>query len=75
MTATLLFHYSTDDPEFQNEYHSVEIFVDGKKVREYGDWYHDKGKEKASAFLEGFELGQRMPFEKIFKEEVADSEL
>jgi len=53
--ATIVTHYSKDDPNCDGDYYYLEIFVDGKSAADYGDYYHDQGCEKAEAFLEGVE--------------------
>jgi len=38
------------------------IFDDaGNKIREFGDHYHDKGREKFQGFVDGFEMVQNHP--------------
>lgn len=49
-------HYAEDDPEFISDYYSVELFVDGKKVKHFSDWYHGKGDIKCDAFIEGIKF-------------------
>ncbi len=52
---------SKDD--FGGDYSSVEVAFDGKTVAEFGDYYHDKGDDKADGFIEGvaFALGKKLP--------------
>jgi len=50
----ILTHYPVDDPDCTGDYCSVDVLVDGELVRQYGDWYHDKGDVQARAFVEGF---------------------
>lgn len=36
------------------DYTKVVIEMDGDVLREYGDYYHEKGREKAEAYLDAF---------------------
>jgi hypothetical protein len=63
MTTTkikIITHFAKDDPRFLTDYIDVEVFINGKLVRSYSDYYHDKGDEKAEAFVDGvvFQLEQ-----------------
>lgn len=53
----IITHYTLDDWKFEHDYVSVEVFLSGVKLREYGDSYHDKGWEKANAFVDGLQFG------------------
>jgi len=57
------FHYSKDDPDCSGDYYEVWIKDGGKIIQKYGDYYHDKGAEKASAFIDGLShvTGVRYP--------------
>lgn len=46
-------HFTKDDEDCGGDYYDIEVFVDGKLAAEYGDYYHDKGSEKAEAFVDG----------------------
>jgi hypothetical protein len=46
-------HYHVDDPDCSGDYRRIEIFKDDVLVIEYGDHYHDKGREKAEGFFDG----------------------
>lgn len=39
---------SEEEPDGYN------VYVNDVKAAEYGDYYHDKGSEKAEAFIEGY---------------------
>ena len=47
------------DPEYEGtdqtlgDYVEISIEVDGIETIRYGDWYHDKGKEKAEGYIDG----------------------
>lgn len=49
----IITHYAEDDPSCENDYYQIEIFVNDKLVKTYGDQYHDKGREKAQGFMDG----------------------
>ena len=54
------------EADFGGDYTSVEVAFDGKTVAEYGDYYHDKGSDKAEGFVQGvaFALGAQLTPEK-----------
>lgn len=58
----ILFCYETEE-EFGGDYNSVEVAFDGKTVASFGDYYHDKGSDRAKAFIQGaeFALGVELP--------------
>ena len=45
-------HYNKEDKLFERDYLSIDIEVDGQLIKEYGDYYHDKGYEKMLGFLD-----------------------
>lgn len=45
-------HYCEDDADCCEDYCSIDIAINGKKVAEYGDSYHDNGQEKVEGFLD-----------------------
>ena len=47
-------HYDIEDTDCGGDYHDVEVLVADELVAQYGDYYHDKGEEKAEAFVDGF---------------------
>lgn len=52
-------HYSKDDPKMIGDYTGVEIFKEETNgmftlLKRYGDYYHDKGLERAAGFLQGY---------------------
>ena len=53
MKIEIVQHYQEDDPDCISDYVDVEVFVDGNLIREYSDWYHDKGGTRAESFVEG----------------------
>ena len=53
-------HYSEDDTDFGGDYLSIDINLDdGTPIASYGDCYHDKGEEKADAFIDGVKWAVR----------------
>mgnify|MGYP000181496967 CR=1 FL=1 len=51
---TVVTYYSPEDKDFMDDYHYVEILDStGVVVANYGDHYHDKGRERALGFTEG----------------------
>ena len=73
MTLTIITHYAENDPEFTSDYHSIGIYIDGELVREYGDSYHDKGKEKVEGYLNA--LDDLTMLDAIEHKSVADYEV
>ena len=49
--------------DFGGDEFGVYLEIDGKKVVDYGDYYHDKGSEKVVGFVDGycFALGIKPP--------------
>lgn len=74
---TLTTHYPKNDPKFEGDYDSIDILVrasDGWEFAiQYGDYYHDKGYEKAQGFVDAVQtiLGPRIP---LIRRNVADVE-
>ena len=51
---TVVTYYGADDEDFMDDYHYVEILDStGVVVANYGDHYHDNGRERALGFTEG----------------------
>lgn len=42
----------------EEEYEYVTVELDGIELVEYGDHYHDKGRERAEAFVQGWHAGR-----------------
>lgn len=53
-TLTVTTHYFESDPEFLGDYAEVSISLDGKTLRVFGDACHERGRERAEGFVEGF---------------------
>lgn len=67
-------HYSKDDTRCIGDYIDIEVFVDGRLAIKYGDYYHDKGQEKAVGFIDAIKYSLN-PKPEIVKEEIADREI
>ena len=52
-----------------SEYEFVTVEYDGETLRTYGDYYHDKGCEKAESFIDGWCQGQGIPRPEVIYEE------
>lgn len=49
-------HYDRDDIDCSGDYASIDIYLNGTKIKSYGDYYHDKGSEKVDGFLDGLTM-------------------
>lgn len=65
MKITKIEHFAEYDKEFESDYWSIELKVKGKTIAEFGDWYHDHGREKCEGFIRGVEwaLGKKIELE------------
>jgi len=45
-----------DEDHVGGDYYGVRVYIEGELKRTYGDYYHDKGREKANAFVEGYAM-------------------
>lgn len=52
-TLKFVWHYCKEDKTFCGDYHSVEVFLNSKKVYEYSDDYHEHAGDKIDGFIEG----------------------
>lgn len=49
--------YGNDDADCSCDYYEVILSrEDGTEIRRFGDYYHDKGREKAEGFIDGLKL-------------------
>jgi hypothetical protein len=65
-----VWHYEKGESKNSfSEFREVDIVVDDKKVASFGDEYHDKGFEKAEAFVEGYVLGRGLKENEYVKSE------
>lgn len=58
MNIVITKHYAEDDEGFFGDYEYVTVRIGPKIVVSFGDYYHDKGEERAEAFVKGFLWGQ-----------------
>ena len=74
MKIKVVTHYCEDDPEFDCDYTSIDVFIDEKLHCTYGDYYHDKGDYVLAGFFQGLKYAsERFGFEyDVEKENVAD---
>ncbi len=49
--------------EFGGDEQEIHLELDGKIIAKYGDYYHDKGSEKARGFIDGYAYAKNL---KIF---------
>lgn len=75
MNIQTITHFDEDDQKFYRDYLSVEVVVDGKVAQQYGDSYHDKGTERAAAFVEGLTFGKDVKNWTHTKLNVADGKM
>jgi hypothetical protein len=45
-------HYLESDPDCNGDYCYIEIFQDDELVAQYGDHYHEKGRQRAEGFFD-----------------------
>ena len=50
MIITVATYYAKDDPH--GDYLGIRIYKDREMLVQYGDFYHDSGREKAEGFIE-----------------------
>lgn len=46
----LVTHYHTDDVKCQEDYWSIDLYVNDELVHQFEDYYHDHGNEKIEGF-------------------------
>lgn len=71
MKVKIVTHYQIEDTECNGDYYDIELFIDGKLVKEFGDYYHEKGDVKVEAFLEGIKYATKKKMT-VTNEKVAD---
>ena len=70
---TVILLYATDDEDCSSDYYGVEILQDGKIIQEYGDAYHDNGREKMEGFFDALSwIQSKKVAPKILKEPCFD---
>ena len=51
----------------------VRLWIDGEQIAEFGDYYHDKGSEKAEGFIAGYCYAKGIQWDGNYEtEEIAD---
>lgn len=73
---TIETHYPNTDPECISDYYDIVINIRGKGWdgrMEYGDYYHDRGSDKAEGFIDAMKLvyGDKFP---VLRIDLADRE-
>lgn len=63
---TITTHYPDNDPEMFGDYYDITIDIRAGNMEyhmDYGDYYHDKGSDKAEAFVDAIKLlyGDKVP--------------
>lgn len=54
MDIEVIIHYCKNaDAQCTGDYSAVTVNIDGKLCAYYGDYYHDKGEERADGFVDG----------------------
>lgn len=69
--VTILTHFSKDDTDCSGDYYDIEIIINDKVVMTYNDYYHDKGEEKATGFIDGLQYLSNNKY-KVEYREIAD---
>jgi len=68
-------HYPEDDPSFDTDYCSVDLYRDDELIKQWGDYYHDDGAVKCDAFIEGYTEAVGSQNVTVKRDNVADYEL
>ena len=55
-TIHIVTHYYSDDPLCSGDYAGVSVYLNNEKVTTYGDYYHDKGRERADGFMDAVKI-------------------
>jgi hypothetical protein len=58
LELTIVEIFSREDEDFGGDYIEVEVRDGDDLITEYGDHYHDKGRERAEAFIEGWMMAK-----------------
>lgn len=54
MYIEVISHYDKNEDEYcTGDYCAVTVKIDDKTCQRYGDYYHDKGEQKAEGFIDG----------------------
>ncbi len=76
---TITTHYQRSDNEFGGDYDSVDVCLrigDDRFLFQYGDYYHDKGLEKAQGIIDLVRAiyGKKFPIQYIDTNDIKDYE-
>lgn len=66
-----VYHYSVDDPEFDSDYYSVQLFVNDQLFLDLGDAYHDRSYHQILGAVKAFKLHFDVEYT---QERIADQE-
>lgn len=68
----IVLHYDIGNDEFDGDYSAVSVYFGSKLLKRYGDYYHDKGEERAESFCEGYALAKNLDFDTTIRDAKAD---
>ena len=69
---TVVTHYGKNDEGCRRDYWDIEVLDEnGRLVIDFGDCYHDRGKERLEGFLQGVQWATNCELEITYKD-VAD---
>ena len=54
MNEFKIYYVFPDEDDFGTDEWAIHLELNGKVIAEYGDYYHDKGSEKAKGFIDGY---------------------
>ena len=69
---TIIYHYPKSDDRCMGDYWTVDVCLNDSILTSYGDYYHDKGGEKATAFIQGYGLGANLDVTPTVHKQIAD---
>lgn len=64
-----------NEEEFGGDYYAIRVELDGEVVATYGDYYHDKGADRARGFIHGYCFAKGVKIPSYEWEEVVDPEI
>jgi hypothetical protein len=54
MNEFVIYSVYQNEDDIGGDERGFDLELNGKKVAEYGDYYHDKGSEQAKGFIDGY---------------------
>jgi len=54
MNEFIIYYVYPNEDELDGDYWEIELELNGEIIAKYGDYYHDKGSEKAKGFIKGY---------------------